>query len=236
MKFPLLVAASALIVGLSLSGPAFARGDHNRDPHQQQKQSQIMNTALAGSIQAGRVKHDSAIGTAGSNYMNNVYGTGLYNLQENVGANSIQQDGNTVAAVLNCACSTSGNVANTPIALNAQVASVEGNFSLGASNTTKAGGEKSAGGYFQHASYQGQSSDPGHHRRDRKDNKGNQSFSQASGGFFTHASWWKETSDAVASNNTLIGVGGTGLFNISQNTGNNAMQQASNTVAAVIGK
>jgi hypothetical protein len=43
-------------------------------------------------------------------------------------------------------------------------------------------------------------------------------------------------STAVQSSNSLSSFGGTGLYNISQNNGNNSVLQSGNTVAAIVGK
>jgi hypothetical protein len=223
MKFNLLVAASALAVGLSFSGMAYAGGGDggnggNGGGHQQ---TSVTNTALAGAIQLGEVEHNFAKGTDANNGISSGSfngATGLFNVQQNGGANSLQQDGNTLAAVLNCTCSnTTGTTNNTPIALSAQVASVEGNASLGAANTTTS---------VTHSEYVSKKGEDKHHHGDSGSFSAGESF-----GLY-------KTSYAVASSNSIGGSfeNATGLFNVSQNVGNNSMQQATNTVAAIVGK
>lgn len=181
MKFTLLVAASALVVGLSFTGPASAWPEH-RD-----HRSTSVSTAVTGSLQGGEVEGNVTVlgGTTvqiGGDTVNKVddYGfdsaQGLFNVQQNAGQNSLQQAGNTLGAIL----SSNKGGRTGALALSAQVAEVESNgaYLNGDSATTIADNNR--------------------------------------------------ISDAAFSN-------AVGLFNVSQNTGNNSMQQASNTVAAVIG-
>jgi hypothetical protein len=191
MKFGTMVAVAALVLGLS--GQAFAGEDHGGKPGEQAKA--LASTAVAVTIQAGEVEGNRASGNASNNYIGSTNGTGLFNVQQNGGANSIQQDANTLAAILNCACSN-GNTNTTAVALGLQIAEVEHNKSQGAFNTVSGGGDK------------------------KEDYRGHTTTS----------------SYVVSSNNYIGNVGGTGLMNISQNTGNNSMQQSANTVAAIVGK
>jgi hypothetical protein len=199
VKGHLLVAASALAVGLSFSGIAFA------DEHHGPKTTDV---ALSASGQGAGVFFDFAKGTDATNTIGTVNGTGLVNIQQNGGANSVQQDANTLAVIFkgNSANGNNAQDTNAPIALSAQVAVVAGDKSIGAENTTSKGGERS--------SYRGDESYHSH----------------------KHSEWWDKTSSAVGSGNNLTTFGGTGMFNISQNVGNNSLQQSANTVAAVIGK
>ncbi|MGH7001735.1 MAG: hypothetical protein ACREEA_09545, partial [Stellaceae bacterium] len=91
----LLVAASALVVGLSFGSNAYAWDDND-----------IANakSATAVSLQLGEVEDNFAKGTVGSNDTGAIGGTGLINVQQNNGANSLLQDANTLGAILNCAC------------------------------------------------------------------------------------------------------------------------------------
>jgi len=201
MNKHLLVAASALLVGLSFGSNAWAGSDND-----------IANakTAVAASVQYGDVQDNWAGGTVGSNDTGTIGGTGLINVQQNNGANSILQDANTLGAILNCSCtnSSSSENANTTaaLALNAQVASVENNTSNGATNKSSTDSDKGGGEHWG---------------------------SWGKGG---HDNYSTYNSNAVGSTNFIGGVTGTGLINISQNNGNNSMLQSSNTVAAIIGK
>lgn len=209
MKFHLLVAASALVVGLGTSGMAFA-GD-NHDPHGRGTTS-ATSAAVALSDQDGAVILNFAKGTDGANAINSVAGTGLVNIQQNNGANSILQDQNTLGAILNCSCtsSSSTNVLDVSLAASAQSALVLGNVSIGAENRTSKGSSAGGGGGFI--------------------------GDEAAGGFFWHKARWDNTETAVQSSNGLGSFTGTGLYNISQNNGNNSMLQSGNTVAAIVGK
>lgn len=190
MKFGTMVAVSALVLGLS--GQAFA-GDYSRE-HQAKE---LASTSVAVTIQAGEVENNRASGNASNNYIGATGGTGLFNVQQNGGANSIQQDANTLAAILNCACSQ-GNTNTTAVALGLQIAEVEHNKSQGAADVT--------------------------------------SSSSGSSSWFGEKHKEHYTSTVVASSNSIGYVGGTGLMNISQNVGNNSMQQSANTVAAIVGR
>jgi hypothetical protein len=203
-KKHLLVAASALVVGLSFYGSnAYAQNWDDKDNNA----FLLANTAVAASVQAGFVGWNHADGTDGSNNTGNISGIGLTNVQQNNGANSQLQDANTLGIVLsNCACTTSAAdlTANTALAVSAQVGAVIGNRSEGASNTTLTDHDKGGGLHFD----------------------------DAGGGW--HDDYFNKTSNAVQSSNSIGGVGGTGLMNISQNNGNNSLLQSSNTVAAII--
>jgi hypothetical protein len=160
--------------------------------------------------QNGASVFNFAKGTDGTNTIGTVNGTGLVNIQQNNGANSVLQDQNTLGAILNCSCSTSSQTLDASLAASSQSALVLGNVSIGATNTERQGGEDSSGGWH-HSHY-------------------------SSGGGFSQSAHWDNTSDAVQSSNSLSSFGGTGLFNISQNNGNNSMLQSANTVAAIVGK
>lgn len=209
MKFHLLVAASALVVGLGVSGAAFA-GNENHDPHGRGTTNAV-SAAVALTEQEGAVVLNFAKGTDGSNTINSAGGTGLVNIQQNNGANSILQDQNTLGAILNCSCtsSSSTNVLDVSLAASDQAALVLGNVSIGAENRTSKGGSAGGGGFVK---------------------------DEASGGFFWHKAHWNKTENAVQSSNSLGSFSGTGLYNVSQNNGNNSMLQSGNTVAAIIGK
>ncbi|MGH7015301.1 MAG: hypothetical protein ACREEL_14325 [Stellaceae bacterium] len=189
-KKHLLVAASALVVGLSMYGGNAWAG----------KGTQTTNVAVAASVQAGEVKDNGAWGTDASNSIGSVSGAGLVNIQQNGGANSLLQDDNTLAAVLNCSCSSDSNI-NVPVALSTQVAEVRDNVSGGAHNTT----DSDTGGGLHIGPF----------------------------GLGGHDNY--STSTAVQSANGLSSFNGTGMYNISQNVGNNSLLQSSNTTAAIIG-
>ncbi len=226
----LLVAASALVVGLSLAGTnawAEYKGDHNNDPFL------TANTAVAASVQAGEVEDNFAKGTVGSNDTGTIGGTGLINVQQNNGANSQLQDANTLGAILNtCGCSTNPAdiTANTALAVSVQVGSVEDNKSIGAETKTKSGTEQST------ASIDVTSSEKGGGHHDYSGSGGGHSETFSFDGDFSHYKTWSETSTPVGSTNFIAGVSGTGLINVSQNNGNNSLLQSANTVAAVIHK
>lgn len=208
MKFHLLVAASALVVGLGVSGVALAGEHDGHDSHDPGNTD--VGIAVALSNQEGAVVLNYAKGTVGTNTITGIGGAGLVNIQQNNGANSILQDQNTLGAILNCSCSSSNDVLNVSLAASNQSALVLGNVSVGAANTEKEVLVKSAGG-------------------------GQHSQSGSSGGHYEYAHVIS-SSAAVGSSNSLSNFNGTGLYNISQNNGNNSMLQAGNTVAAVIGK
>ena len=145
MKKHLLVAASALVVGLSFGSNAYATSDKHDDPFL------LANTAVAASVQAGEVEDNNASGTVGSNHTGDISGIGLTNVQQNNGANSELQSANTLGIVLsNCACTTSAAdlTANTALAVSAQFGSVEGNNSEGAAHTTLSDKDKGGGFHF----------------------------------------------------------------------------------------
>ncbi|HKR19262.1 MAG TPA: hypothetical protein VJS41_03885 [Stellaceae bacterium] len=213
MKKHLLVAASALLVGLSFGTNAWADGDG----HDHGGDNSFLNasTAVAASVQAGEVEDNFAKGTVGSNDTGAINGTGLINVQQNNGANSQLQDANTLGAILDsCACSTNTAdiTANTALAVSAQFGSVEGNKSIGAKAETRSGSSESSADI------------------EVKGSEGKFSFE----GEFSHEKTWNNAEAPVGSSNYIASVGGTGLINISQNNGNNSLLQSSNTVAAVI--
>lgn len=230
MKKHLLVAASALLVGLSFGSYAYAGdegdgGDHNKGPFLN------ASTAVAATVQAGEVEDNFAKGTVGSNDTGAINGTGLINVQQNNGANSQLQDANTLGAILdNCACSTNTAdiTANTALAVSVQVGSVEGNKSIGAEAKAKSGSESSSADVEISSSEKG----GGHH--DEYGSGGGHSEEFSFEGEFSHEKTWSEASAPVGSSNFIGSVGSTGLINISQNNGNNSLLQSSNTVAAVI--
>ena len=145
-KKHLLVAASALVVGLSLyGGNAYASSGGSDNAFL------LANTAVAASVQAGEVEDNNASGTVGSNKTGAINGIGLTNEQQNNGANSELQSANTLGIVLsNCACTTSAAdlTANTALAVSAQFGSVEGNNSEGAAHTTLSDKDKGGGFHF----------------------------------------------------------------------------------------
>jgi hypothetical protein len=127
---------------------------------------------------------------------------------------------------LGCTCTdTAEHTSAGAFALSAQVASVEGNASIGAVNRseTKASYETSTNAHNNVATWS---------------EKSGFSDSDIGNGSHTEADFWNETSTAVASDNNIANAfnGAVGMFNVSQNVGNNSMQQASNTAAAIIGK
>ena len=216
MKFTLLVAASALAVGLSLGGTAYAKdNDHGGDKGKQQS----VATAVAASDQDAGVLFNFAKGTDANNSVTGGAfngATGLFNVQQNGGANSIQQDGNTLGAILNCSCSNNGGT-STSLALSSQTAFVAGNTSIGAKNE---------GTTVADVSVFSKKGEDKHHRHGDDG-----SVSAANAFYLSHYE------NAVASSNTINASfeNATGLFNVSQNVGNNSMQQATNTVAAIVG-
>ena len=147
MKKHLLVAASALVVGLSFGSYAYAEpNDHGKsnDPFL------LANTAVAASVQAGEVERNNASGTVGSNTAGSINGIGLTNVQQNNGANSELQSANTLGIVLNsCACSTNPAdiTANTALAVSAQIGEVEGNNSTGAATIKKSSSDSDSFSY-----------------------------------------------------------------------------------------
>jgi hypothetical protein len=233
VKFHLLVAASALVVGLGING-AFA-GGHDDHGHDGQDPSTSVGVAVALSNQDGGVALNFAKGTVGTNTIGTVGGTGLVNIQQNNGANSILQDQNTLGAILNCSCSSSDQTLGVSLAASNQSALVLGNVSIGATNTTNSGAEQSSGAFFAAGS---SSSGDDSHGHDSHDNHGHDDGSKkfAAGGAFAQAANWSKSSTAVGSSNTLSSFSGTGLYNISQNNGNNSMLQSGNTVAAIVGR
>ena len=239
MKFNLLVAASALVVGLGMSGAAFA-GEH----HDNHGTTSATSAAVALTDQDAAVIFNFAKGTAGANAIGSVGGTGLVNIQQNNGANSVLQDQNTLGAILNCSCtsSSSTNVLDVSLAGSEQNALVLGNVSIGATN--KAGNGSSA--YASTSTKNSAASTTGSGVATNASADGDDASASAGGGNSaaqsndnsTHNSTrsWAFASTAVASSNSLSTFGGTGLYNISQNNGNNSMLQSANTVAVIIGK
>lgn len=229
MKKHLLVAASALVVGLSFGSNAWASDDGH--DHGNNNPFLLANTAVAASVQAGEVEDNFAKGTVGSNDTGAINGTGLINVQQNNGANSQLQDANTLGAILdNCSCSTNTAdiTANTALAVSAQFGSVEGNKSIGAEAKTKSGSESSSADIEISKEEKG----GGHH--DVFGSGGGHSEEFSLDADFSHSKTWSEASAPVGSTNFIASTGGTGLINVSQNNGNNSLLQSSNTVAAVI--
>ena len=231
MKKHLLVAASALLVGLSFGSYAYA-GDGG-DGHDHGSNNAFLNasTAVAATDQDGFVGWNHAEGTVGSNDTGAINGTGLINVQQNNGANSQLQDANTLGAILDtCACSTNTAdiTANTALAFSSQSGAVIGNRSEGATAETKSGSEKST------ASIDASSSESGGGHQDKYSSGGGHEESSSFDGNFSNSKTWSEASAPVGSTNFIASVGGTGLINVSQNNGNNSLLQSSNTVAAVI--
>jgi hypothetical protein len=242
VKFNLLVAASALVVGLGMSGVAFAHddgGDNNNHGT-----TSATSAAVALTDQDGAVIHNFAKGTVGANAIGTVNGTGLVNIQQNNGANSILQDQNTLGAILNCSCtsSSSTNVLDVSLAASEQNALVLGNVSIGAQNKSANG----SSAYSSTSTKNSAASTTGSGVLTSASADGDDAQASATGGNSaaqsndnsTHNSnrSWAFQSTAVASSNSLSSFGGTGLYNISQNNGNNSMLQSANTVAAIIGK
>jgi hypothetical protein len=258
VKFNLLVAASALVVGLGMNGAAFASGQGGQggsDPSKDPTTNAAAAVALTG--QDGAVLFDFAKGTDGANTLGTVGGTGLFNVQQNNGANSILQDQNTLGAVLDCSCSTTGNVYAASLAASSQSALVLGDQSIGAvdkggsgkSSSSgfifAAGGEQSSGGGHKTTTTSGTSGTSGNNHPDSQTNDPTTTTSSAGGGeqsagFLLLAGGQQKNSyswynTAVQSTNYAASIGGTGLVNVSQNNGNNSMLQSGNTVAAIIG-
>ena len=236
MKFHLLVAASALVVGLGINGAFAGNDNHGNDGNNGHDPSTTaVGVAVALSNQDGGVALNFAKGTVGTNTIGTVGGTGLVNIQQNNGANSILQDQNTLGAILNCSCSTSDQTLGVSLAASNQSALVLGNVSIGATNTTNSGAEQSSGAFFAAGS---SSSGDDSHGHDSHDNHGHDDGSKkfAAGGAFAQAANWSKSSTAVGSSNTISNFSGTGLYNISQNNGNNSMLQSGNTVAAIVGR
>jgi len=231
MKKHLLVAASALVVGLSFGSSAWAHDGGDGGDGGNNNSFLTANTAVAASVQAGEVEDNFAKGTVGSNDTGAINGTGLINVQQNNGANSMLQDANTLGAILNsCGCSTNTSdiTANTALAVSAQVGEVEDNASIGAKAEVKSGSSSSSADIEASGSEKG----GGHH--DEYGSGGGHSSEFSFEGEFSHERTWSEASAPVGSSNYIASVGGTGLINISQNNGNNSLLQSSNTVAAVI--
>jgi len=280
----LLVAASALLIGLGGTNYAFA---NNPDP--QDLESKTTN-ALAASVQAGEVEGAYVEGNLSTNTINgNSFSNakGMFNVQQNGGANSLQQSDNTLGAILGCTCTdTAEHTSAGAFALSAQVASVDGGKSIGAVNTSesKSNTEKSASVHYETNAGAFTSTHSGSHSDSSTSNSSNNgdkntstssynsvnngsggntagtgklststdtdsgsgsssesghfSSTEASAHFDTEAWHSLETTTAVASTNGINNAfsGAVGMFNVSQNVGNNSMQQASNTAAAIIAK
>jgi hypothetical protein len=263
VKLHLLVAASALVIGLGSQAFANGQGDprHN-DPNVK------VSTAVALNDQDAGVAFVFAKGTDAANSISGTVGmTGLQNVQQNGGANSVLQDGNTLGAILNCSCSNSnsGLAFTTALASNDQDALVLGAVSIGATNKAANGSSASASQHADSGTYNvsashtknaSASSTGGNGNSSAHDDSahaatssGNTTSSDndnstfgASGtysdsGSHSHTSSWAFANNAVQSANSISGTVSTlGLTNISQNVGNNSILQSSNTVAAIIGK
>jgi hypothetical protein len=61
-------------------------------------------TATATSVQGAVISHTLAAPGMGSNLAADVSASGLFNLQQNTGANAILESGNTLALILDCSC------------------------------------------------------------------------------------------------------------------------------------
>jgi hypothetical protein len=244
VKFHLLVAASALVVGLGVNG-AFAGDDHhgNDGNNGHDPSTTAVGVAVALSNQDGGVALNFAKGTVGTNTIGAVGGTGLVNIQQNNGANSILQDQNTLGAILNCSCSTSDQVLSASLAASNQSALVLGNVSIGASNKTASGtsaatwnnvknGSASTNGTIAIGTSAASDDEDAH----ASATTGNSSTSVNNNRSGSKSHTWSFASTAVGSSNSLSSFSGTGLYNISQNNGNNSMLQSGNTVAAIVGR
>jgi hypothetical protein len=232
----LLVAASALAIGLSFSGAAFAHDEHDNDHNNSLLSA---NAALAASVQANGVFLNFALGTDAKNSISDVHGIGLINIQQNGGANSVQSDANTLAAVLtqSCGCGNGALISvNVPVAATVQVGAVAGNTSIGAFDSTREGVSEGSGWHVDHVFAAEQSAglvDADYHGFFAA---GEQSalLAASSAGGGQHFSAWKNTIRAVQSSNHLDDIHVIGMVNISQNVGNNSLQQAANTASVII--
>jgi hypothetical protein len=221
-----------------MSGAAFAHETGpGTSPTPPSDPSTNVSGAVAVSNQDGAVIGAFAKGTLDGNSLSTVSPTGLANIQQNGGANSILQDQNTLGAILGCSCSSSNNSADLSLAASNQSALVLGAVSIGAQSRSETGSDSGAG--FQFVAAGGQESSGGHSSSGflGHDSSGGQEasgFLVAAGGG-SHYDTWDNASSYQASANSAYGIGGTGLINVSQNTGNNSMLQAGNTVAAITG-
>jgi len=252
VKFHLLVAASALVVGLDMSGAAFAGDSHdhgNNNDHGKNNDPTTTSVGLAVALnqQNGASVFNFAKGTDGANTIGTVNGTGLVNIQQNNGANSVLQDQNTLGAILNCSCSTSDQSLGVSLAASQQNALVLGNVSIGATNKAaqassssvgSGSGSKSSAASTSGTIAIGTSADADGDHGHAQAATGNSAAqdSETHQGQHNDTSSWAFASAAVQSTNALSSFGGTGLYNISQNNGNNSVMQAGNTVAAIVGK
>ncbi len=265
MKLHLLVAASALVIGLGSQAFADDQDGNQGDPRS--NPTIQVNTAVALNDQDAAVAFAFAKGTDAANSIAGTMSmTGLQNVQQNGGANSVLQDGNTLGAILNCSCSSGSNTNgfNTSLASNDQDALVLGAVSIGASNTAANGSSSSASTHSDNGTYNvsasrtknaSASSTGGNGNSSAHDNSaqaasssGNTASSDndnstfgASGSYadssaHSHSETWAFANTAVQSANSINGnIMTLGLTNISQNVGNNSVLQSSNTVAAIIG-
>jgi len=270
-KQHLLVAASALLIGFGVSGHAFAE---TKGPKGDPKPITVsLTVGLADSTQSGEVDCDTAIGTDAYNGIDGSFNgaKGMINVQQNGGANSLQQSDNTLAAILDGSASKADLTGVGAIALSSQTASVVGDSSVGAfsagktvSKSEKSGGwsfDTSAGvaGYSDSSSTSGGKSGgkggkggeggigpdviggPGGGDSSSSNHKSSGfvawDSTEASGGYSSSAFYLSEYLSAVQSANSISGSfnGAVGMINVSQNVGNNSLQQTSNTAAAILG-
>jgi hypothetical protein len=232
----LLVAASALVVGLSFAGTAFANGD--RDDHHNNSLLSA-NAALAASVQANGVFFNFALGTDAANSISDVHAIGLVNIQQNGGANSNQADANTLAAVLtqSCGCGNGALISvNVPVAATVQVGAVAGNTSIGALNVAKTGVDEGSGWHVDHVFAAEQSAGfiAGSHYGFIGAGEQSALLAASSAGGGQHFRAWDNQYDWQQSTNTLHNSNFTGMINVSQNVGNNSLQQAANTASVII--
>ena len=148
---------------------------------------------IATSSQKAVVAFGAGPPSLGNNAVSRIDASGLVNLQQNTGANSVLQSENALSTILDCNCSHAGEL--TSRATSTQNALILGDITVRAPNGV---GGAAAG------------------------RAGNLSQSSISG--------------AATASNSISGLGsGTGLYNISQNTGTNAVLQSANTVAEIRG-
>jgi hypothetical protein len=226
----LLVAASALAIGLSFSGTAKASGYNFFDPS-------ILdaNAALAASVQANAVLFNFALGTDAANDISEIHALGLVNIQQNGGANSSQNDANTLAAVLTSSCGCGSNALiniNVPVAATVQVGVVAGNASIGALNVAKTGVDEGSGWHVDHVFAAEQSA--GFHIGYFGAGEQSALLAASSAGGGQHFRAWDNQYDWQQSTNSLTKSNLTGMINVSQNVGNNSLQQAANTASVII--
>ena len=149
-------------------------------------------TAIATSSQSAVVAFDAGAPSPSNNGASGINASGLVNIQQNTGANSILQSENALSAILDCNCSHAGGL--TSEATSAQNALILGDITVRTPNGVGTAVAGRAGRLLESSSV------------------------------------------ATGSSNNINGLGGgTGLYNISQNTGTNAVLQSANTVAEIRG-